>query len=40
MEKYFVYFLESEIDNSWYIGYTKDLKKRIDEHNKTDLKTS
>ena len=30
---YYVYLLQSEIDQSWYIGYTKDLGKRIAEHN-------
>ncbi len=29
---YYVYLLES-LDNSWYIGYGTDLKKRIKDHN-------
>jgi len=29
---YFVYLLECVKDNSWYIGYTSDLKKRIKDH--------
>jgi putative endonuclease len=33
MEWYYVYVLKSEVDNSWYIGYTLDLEKRIIEHN-------
>jgi putative endonuclease len=33
MQWYYVYVLESEVDNSWYIGYTSDIKKRIEEHN-------
>ena len=33
MEKYCVYVLESEVDKSWYIGYTSNLSKRIEEHN-------
>jgi putative endonuclease len=33
MENFFVYVLESEIDKSWYIGFTGDLTKRINEHN-------
>jgi putative endonuclease len=33
MENFFVYLLESEIDKSWYIGYTSNLEKRITEHN-------
>lgn len=30
---YYVYILKSEIDNSRYIGVTKDLKRRLLEHN-------
>lgn len=33
MNEYYVYLLESELDFSWYIGYTKDLQNRIKEHN-------
>jgi putative endonuclease len=33
MEEYYVYLLESQIDSSWYIGYTKELQDRINEHN-------
>jgi putative endonuclease len=33
MENFFVYVLESEVDNSWYIGFTSDLSKRLVEHN-------
>ena len=33
MKSFYVYLLVSEIDNSWYIGYTSDLEKRIIEHN-------
>lgn len=33
MNEYYVYLLESEMDLSWYIGYTKDLQNRINEHN-------
>ena len=31
---YFVYILQSERDGSYYVGYTADLGKRIDRHNK------
>ncbi len=31
---HYVYLLRSEKDKKLYIGYTKDLKKRIQEHNK------
>ncbi len=32
--KFFVYILESEIDNSFYIGQTADLEARLKKHNK------
>ena len=31
---YYVYVLQSKKDSGLYIGYTKDLKKRILEHNR------
>jgi len=31
---FYVYLLESEIDKSWYIGYSSDLKTRFKSHNK------
>lgn len=30
---YYTYILQSEKDKSFYIGYTKDLRKRLKEHN-------
>jgi len=30
---YYVYLLECAFDKSWYIGFTTDLKKRIQNHN-------
>jgi putative endonuclease len=33
MEKYFVYILQSLSDCSFYTGYTKDIDKRLGEHN-------
>ena len=29
---YWVYILESKGDRGWYIGYTENLKRRIEEH--------
>jgi predicted GIY-YIG superfamily endonuclease len=29
---YWVYILESAQDFGWYIGYTSNLKRRIEEH--------
>lgn len=31
---YYVYLLKSLKDDKWYTGYTKNLEKRIAEHNK------
>ena len=31
---YYVYVLISENDNKFYTGYTSDLRKRVEEHNK------
>ena len=30
---YYVYILRSTIDNNLYVGYTKDLNNRIEQHN-------
>ena len=30
---YFVYILQSDLDQSFYIGYTSDLEKRLEYHN-------
>ncbi len=29
---YFVYLLKSQVDGGWYIGYTHDLRQRLQEH--------
>ncbi|MBK8983578.1 MAG: GIY-YIG nuclease family protein [Ignavibacteria bacterium] len=33
MEKYFTYIIQSLKDESFYIGYTSNLEKRINFHN-------
>ena len=33
MIKYHVYIIQSLVDHSYYIGYTKNLEKRILQHN-------
>ena len=33
MQYFYVYVLLSETDNLFYTGYTKDLNKRLSEHN-------
>jgi len=30
---YYVYILQSELDSSLYIGFTTDLRKRVQDHN-------
>jgi len=30
---YFVYIIQSLVDNNYYTGYTSDLKKRLERHN-------
>jgi putative endonuclease len=30
---HFVYVLENNLDKGWYIGFTTDLKQRVDDHN-------
>ena len=37
---FYVYFLKSEKDGSLYIGYTDDLKRRLEEHNKEKSKST
>jgi putative endonuclease len=37
---YFVYVLKSEKDNNFYIGYTQNLHKRIEEHNKGTVEST
>lgn len=37
---FFVYILKSKKDDDWYIGYTKDLKRRLEEHNHGDSKST
>jgi len=32
--KYFVYIIRSLRDGSYYIGYTRDLNRRLEEHNR------
>ena len=31
---YFTYVLKSKVDNKLYIGWTKDLDQRLEQHNK------
>ena len=31
---YYTYVLQSDVDNNFYVGYTKDLKLRFEHHSK------
>ncbi len=33
MGKYIVYILKSEVDGSFYVGYTSDIQRRVEQHN-------
>lgn len=35
---YYVYILESKLDSSHYVGMTKNLKRRLQEHNSGNSK--
>lgn len=35
---YYVYVIKSEKDNSYYTGSTEDLKRRLQEHNRGDVR--
>jgi len=37
---YYTYILQSLINDSFYIGYTSDLKKRFKEHNLGEIKAT
>ena len=36
---YYVYLLQSQVDRGWYIGYTADLRRRLQEHNRGDTES-
>ncbi len=37
---YYVYVLKSEKDSKWYTGYTENLKLRLAQHNKGEVKST
>ena len=37
---FFIYVLKSESDHNLYIGVTRNLKKRLEEHNKSIVKST
>ena len=38
--KYFVYILQSKKDKQFYVGYTTNLKNRIEQHNSGKVKST
>ena len=40
MSYFYVYVLMSEIDNQFYTGYTSDLRQRLKEHNRGNVKST
>jgi putative endonuclease len=36
---YYIYILHSQSADKYYIGYTRDFKKRLDQHNTADQNT-
>jgi len=39
-EEYYIYIIRSEKDKSYYTGLTKNLGRRLKEHNRSDTKTT
>ena len=37
---HYVYVLQSEVDHGFYVGYTKDLKLRFDQHSKGQVEST
>ncbi|MFC1841430.1 GIY-YIG nuclease family protein, partial [Thermodesulfobacteriota bacterium] len=37
---YYTYVLHSELDGNFYVGYTKDLKLRFEQHNKGKVEST
>ena len=37
---YYIYILQSEKDGKFYVGFTKDLKLRVEQHNSGKVKST
>jgi putative endonuclease len=37
---HYVYVLQSQKDGMFYVGYTKDIRKRLDQHNSGQVKST
>jgi len=40
MSYYYIYVMQSEIDNNFYVGYTSDIRIRIEKHNKGEVQST
>jgi putative endonuclease len=40
MQFYYVYILQSELDNNFYTGYTKNIELRFEQHNKGQVEST
>ncbi|MFA9392692.1 MAG: GIY-YIG nuclease family protein [Prolixibacteraceae bacterium] len=40
MDYYYVYILQSELDNKFYTGYTKNIELRFEQHQKGQVKST
>ena len=40
MPYFYIYVLQSEVDNQFYTGYTSDLRQRLDEHNRGNVQST
>ena len=40
MQFYYVYILQSELDNKFYTGYTKNIELRFEQHNKGQVEST
>ncbi|AFH49900.1 Putative URI domain endonuclease [Ignavibacterium album JCM 16511] len=40
MENFYTYIIESLSDQSWYIGHTNNIERRLEEHNSGENKST
>ncbi|MCZ6673042.1 MAG: GIY-YIG nuclease family protein [Verrucomicrobia bacterium] len=40
MPYFYIYVLQSEVDNQFYTGYTSDLRQRLEEHNRGNVQST
>ncbi len=40
MPYFYIYVLQSQVDNQFYTGYTSDLRQRLEEHNRGNVQST